>query len=186
MPVQSTSTYGDSSPGVGVVGGTGDAAWYGRTRRNNVGLTLNEWLQKHQKHNNNSIIKQDILHNIYHFNIVSHVFEVDESICCSQFSPKWLQQLMTIVLYPRPYLRYKNTPGLDHIRGVQNTSFYGSSTTVLLIPSTIRVILNLVQLCLISLTKVWRAQTGSDGNTEILLKLICRNYLINVCITCVS
>ena len=126
MPVQRTSMYGDSSTlaqGGGVVGGTGDAAWYGR---NNVGLTLNEWLQKHQNHNNYSIIKQDILHNIYQFNIVSHVFEVDESICCSQFSPKWLQQLMTIVLYPRPYLRYKNTPGLDHIRGVQNTSFYGS------------------------------------------------------------
>ena len=49
----------------------------------------------------------------------------------------------------------------------------------------IRVILNLVQLCLISLTKVWRAQTGSD-NTENFLKIICRNYLINMCITCVS
>jgi hypothetical protein len=124
---QRTATVVRAHGGGGGDEGAGDGAWYGR---NNVGLTLNEWLQKHQNHNNYSIIKQDILHNIYHFNIVSHVFEVDESICCSQFSPKWLQQLMTIVLYPRPYLRYKNTPGLDHIRGVQNTSFYGSTTGI--------------------------------------------------------
>jgi hypothetical protein len=92
------------------VGGTGDAAWCSRIRQHNVGLTLNEWLQKHQKHNNNSIIKQDILHNIYHFNIVSHIFEVDKSICCSP-----------------PYLWYKNSPGLDRIRGVQNNGFYGGT-----------------------------------------------------------
>jgi ABC-type bacteriocin/lantibiotic exporter with double-glycine peptidase domain len=50
-----------------------------------TGLILNEWLEKHQKHNYNSIINQDILHNIYHYNIVSHVFEVDE---LTHFLPK--------------------------------------------------------------------------------------------------
>jgi hypothetical protein len=60
-------------------------ALYGQ---NNVGLILNEWLEKHQKHNNNSKINQDILHNIYHYNIISHVLEDEESIGCSHFLPK--------------------------------------------------------------------------------------------------
>jgi hypothetical protein len=47
------------------------------------------------------------------------------------------------------------------------------------------VILNLVLFCLIALTKVWGAQMGSD-NTEILLKILLQNYLINMCVTCVS
>ncbi len=60
---QRTATVVRAHGGGGGEGAAGDGAWYGR---NNVGLILNKWLQKHQKHNNNSIIKQDILHNIYH------------------------------------------------------------------------------------------------------------------------
>jgi hypothetical protein len=57
----------------------GDAAWYDQ---DNVGIKLNEWLQKH--HNNRNLT-QDFIQNIYEYNIVSHVFKDDESICCSHF-----------------------------------------------------------------------------------------------------
>jgi hypothetical protein len=49
---------------------------------------------------------------------------------------------------------------------------------------TFWVILNLVLFCLIVLTKVWGAQMASKL-TDVLLKLLCRNYWNNMCVTCV-